>query len=116
MRVRTFPVAVTMVAGAVAGSLALSPATVLASSSHGSHYKSKNVTVVKGDCNAVNGGTISGKCVTVSHSHHGYDGDGYYADGGYYYYHGHRVGKIGEGLGDVVEGVGDVLQGVLCAL
>lgn len=111
MRVRTVPIAATLLAGAVAGSLALSPATVFAKSSHSNHTRK---VVIKGDCNAVNGSSV--QCVNVSHGHDGWGGDGYYARGGYWYYHNHRIGPIAEGLGDITEGVGDVLQGVLCAL
>lgn len=108
MRVRAFPVAATLLAGAVAGGLALTPATAFASTSH-SHHSSK-VGIGKNSCNAANGSSVH--CVVISHSSH-YGHGGYYYKDGYYYYHGHLIGR---GLGKVVEGVGDVLQGVLYAL
>ena len=106
MRVRTSPIVATLLAGALAGGLALpSTTTVFAKSGHSSH--SKSVTVVKGNCNAVNGSSVS-HCVVISHSHrHGHNGE--------FEFH-HHHGAIGEGLGDITEGVGDVLGGLLGGL
>jgi hypothetical protein len=100
MRVRTVPIAASLVAGALAASMALTGTTALASTSHsssgGSH--SKTVTIVKGNCNAVNGSTIN-HCTTVSHSH-GSHGHSYYYD-----QFGHRHDGILEGVGDIVGGL-----------
>jgi hypothetical protein len=106
MRVRTSPFVVTLVAGALTGTMALTTSTALASSHHGNGSSTKNVTV-KGNCNAV-GSNNNVHCVTISHRHgHGGNGD-----------FGHHRGDpgLGHGLEDVVSGVGDVLGGLLGGL
>jgi hypothetical protein len=99
MRVRTVPIAVSLVATALAGSMALTGTTAMASSGHSSH--SRNVTVVRGNCNAVNGSTVN-NCTVISHSHRHGNGNG-----GEFFNRQH---------GGILEGVGDVVGGLLGAL
>jgi hypothetical protein len=88
---------VTLLAGAVAGSMALTSTTAFASSSHSSH--ARTVVVVKGNCNAVGHSSVD-HCTSISRSHR----------------HGHGNGEFDRHHGRILEGVGDIVGGLLGAL